>query len=222
MLPRFNRRAGRAGVNLARAGGFATLSVLLHACATTGSPSSGGDSAAAVGEDVPDAALASYERAINAMEAGDRDEAELELEHLVLEYPDYTGPYVNLAILYREDARADDAEAVLDHALRLRPQNAVANNQLGIVLRSQGRFAEAKAAYEAAILADPEYAIAYMNLGILLDIYLRRPEEALAHYERYQDLLAEPDRTVAGWIVDLRRRLDTPAEPQRIAQELAP
>jgi lipoprotein NlpI len=187
-----------------------------------GSSTSGGDSAAAAGEEIPNAALASYERAITAMEAGDRVEAELELEHLVLEYPDYTGPYVNLAILYQEDARADDAEAVLDRALTLRPENAVANNQRGIVLRSQGRFDEAEAAYEAAIAADPEYAIAHRNLGILLDIYLRRPEEALAHYERYQELLAEPDRTVAGWIVDLRRRFDIPVEPQRIAQELAP
>ncbi|HEY5622616.1 MAG TPA: tetratricopeptide repeat protein [Gammaproteobacteria bacterium] len=214
MLPRFDRNA--------RAAGLAMLSAFLHACATPGALSSRGDSAAAVADEIPDAALASYERAITAMEAGDRVEAELELEHLVLEYPGYAGPYVNLAILYQEDARADEAEIVLDRALTLRPENAVASNQLGIVLRSQGRFAEAEAAYEAAIAADAEYAIAYMNLGILLDIYLRRPEEALANYERYQELLAEPDRAVAGWIVDLRRRLGIPAEPQRVAQEISP
>ena len=106
-------------------------------------------------------------------------------------------------------------------ALSLHPEHPAANNQLGILRRSQGRFADAEAAYERAIAADPDYALAYMNLGILLDVYLRRPADALANYERYQELLIEPDRAVAGWIVDLRRRLGVPAEPQRVAQEIS-
>ena len=47
--------------------------------------------------------------------------------------------------------------------------------------------------------------------------------EALEHYERYQSLVAEPSGQVAGWIIDLRRRLGVPEEDSaRVAQEDAP
>ena len=166
--------------------------------------------------------MAAYERALQAMANGSVTEAELELEHLILEFSSYAGPYVNLAILYRTSARPDEAAEILDRALSLNPDHAAANNQLGILLRAQGEFAEAEAAYRRAIAADPNYSLAYYNLGILLDLYLRRSVEALPNYERYQDLVAEPDVTVAGWIIDLRRRLGITDTPPRIAQEITP
>ena len=204
-----------------RAAWLAATALILQACASSGSLTSGSGTEPGAGEDtIPEDALTSYERALSAMDEGDLVEAELELEHLILEYRDYAGPYVNLAILYRENERFEEAEEVLQLALDLHPEHPAANNQLGIVRRSQGRFADAEAAYERAIAADPEYALAYMNLGILLDVYLRRPADALANYERYQALMTEPDRAVAGWIVDLRRRIGSSAEPQRVAQEI--
>ena len=84
--------------------------------------------------------------------------------------------------------------------------HAAANTQLGILLREQGKFDEAEAAYRRALATDPSYALAHYNLGVLLDLYLRRPAEALEHYEAYQASLAEPNETVGRWIIDLRRR----------------
>jgi len=164
-------------------------------------------------------AQAAYDDALAAMDAGDVVEAELMLEQFVLEYPDFPGAYVNLAILYERDGRYEDAHSVLDHALALEPAHASANNRLGILLRKQGMFAEAEEAYRRAIESDPTYAIAHHNLGVLLDLYLYRPAEALEHYRRYQDLLGEPDAAVGRWIIDLERRVGVVDEVPRVAQE---
>jgi tetratricopeptide (TPR) repeat protein len=149
---------------------------------------------------------------------GDVVEAELRLKQFVLEYPHFVGAYVNLAILYERDNRHDDAHEALDLALAINPAHAPANNQLGILLRKEGRFAEAEQAYRRAIDADPEYALAHHNLGVLLDLYMQRPADALEHYQRYQDSLAEPDVAVARWIIDLRRRLGITDDTGRVAQ----
>jgi hypothetical protein len=70
-----------------------------------------------------------------------------------------------------------------------------------------------------AIASDPDYALAHHNLGVLLDLYLHRPAEALQHYERYQELIAEPDATVGRWIIDLQRRVGRNEDAARLAQE---
>jgi tetratricopeptide (TPR) repeat protein len=149
-------------------------------------------------------------------------QAELELEQLAREYPAYPGPLVNLAIAYKRDGRADDAVAAIDHALAADPDNAAANTERGIMLREQGKFAEAEAAYRRALAADPEHALAHYNLGVLLDVYLRRPEEALEHYQIYQASLSEPDSNVAKWIVDLKRRVGSNDKAARVAQGDSP
>jgi len=173
---------------------------------------------AATTELVPEAAMAGYGRALNALRADNWLEAELELEQLTLDYPSLPGPHVNLALVYLHDGRRDDARAALDRALAVAPGHAAANTQLGILLREQGKFVEAEAAYQRALDTDGGHALAHYNLAVLLDIYLRRPAEALAHYEAYQSSLAEPNETVGRWIIDLRRRSGG-ADAARVAQE---
>ncbi len=170
---------------------------------------------------VPERAMVSYNRALDAMRAADWTEAELELEQLTLAYPDYAGPHVNLAIVYMATGRDAEAETALTQALSLNPRHAQAFNQLGILARRQGRFDAAEQAYQDALAADPNYALAHFNLGVLLDLYLSRPADALSHYEAYQSLLPEADPTVAKWIVDLRRRLGVTETAARVAPEEA-
>ncbi len=170
-------------------------------------------------EPVPAAVTQAYDRALAAMLGGDDTEAELELEHLILQHPDYPGPYVNLAIVYERSGRSEDAHEALARALAIDPAHAAANNQLGILRRTEGRFAEAETAYQRAIEGDPGYVRAYYNLGVLLDLYLKRPAEALEHYERYQNLQTEPDETVARWIIDLRRRVGATNTTASVARE---
>ena len=177
--------------------------------------------AAAIGEPVPEAAAAAYSRALAAMRAENWLEAELELEQLVLEQPAYPGPHVNLALVYLHDERRVDARAALERALSVAPGHAAANTQLGILLREDGKFEEAEAAYRRALATEPDHALAHYNLGVLLDLYLRRTAEALEHYEAYQATLAEPNETVARWIIDLRRRVGN-GDAARVAQEDGP
>jgi Tfp pilus assembly protein PilF len=124
---------------------------------------------------------------------------------------------VNLALVYLHDGRRDDARASLERALSAAPGHAAANTQLGILLREDGEFAEAEAAYRRALATEPDHALAHYNLGVLLDVYLRRTAEALEHYEAYQASLAEPNETVARWIIDLRRRAGG-GDAARVAQ----
>ena len=154
----------------------------------------------------PAAAQAAYDRALAAMRAEDWLRAESELGQLTRDYPSYLGPQVNLAIVYRRENRPSDARAALDRVLAVDPKHAVANNELGILLRETGKFEEAERAYRRALETDPSYALAHYNLGVLLDVYLRRGAEAIEQYEAYQSSLAEPDKKVAGWLIDLRRR----------------
>jgi tetratricopeptide (TPR) repeat protein len=172
--------------------------------------------------EVPERAAALHSRALAAMESGNWSAAQLELEQLIAEFPVFPGPYVNLAIVYREDERATEAESALEQALRLAPNHPAANNELGMLARKRGEFAEAEAAYRRAIESDPSYALAHYNLGVLLDLYLRREAEALEEYEAYQALVPAPDEEVGRWVVDLRRRLGMSDETARVARDVGP
>lgn len=156
--------------------------------------------------EIPPEAQTLYEQAVAAMASGDTIDAELRLQSFLLQYPDYPGAHVNLAIIFGE--RGDDAaaEGSLTDALIIDPQYPPALNQLGMLLRRQGKFSEAASAYERAITASPDYALAYYNLGVLNDLYLKRLDIALQHYERYQELAGE-DEQVTRWIADIKRRL---------------
>jgi tetratricopeptide (TPR) repeat protein len=166
----------------------------------------GAATADAAADAVPEAASAAYGRATAAMRAENWLQAELELEQLTKEYSTLPGPFANLAIVYLKEGRKDDARAALDRALAIDPGHAAANTQLGVLLREQGKFHEAEQAYRKALATDPKHALAHYNLGVLLDIYLRKPAEALEQYELYQASLATPDENVGRWVVDLRRR----------------
>ena len=219
-----NRRRFRVSkAALRRAGVSIGIVILCHGCGTSGSVRPA-DEAEIDAETVLEiivspAAQSAYDDALAAMDSGDLVEAELGLEQFILEYPDFPGAYVNLAIIYEHDGRFEEAHSMLNRALTLEPTHAVASNQLGILLRKQGKFAEAEQAYLRAIESDPAYALAHHNLGVLLDLYLYRPAEALQHYRRYQELLVEPDAAVERWIIDLERRVGAADEAPRVAQE---
>lgn len=158
----------------------------------------------------------SYDAALAAMRSENWVQAELELEQLILDEPGFPGPYVNLALIYEREGRRSEARSALEQALAIAPEFAAANNELGRILREQGEFSAAESAYERALASEPGNAIAHLNLGILLDVYLRRPVDALEHYNQYQASRVEPDETVSRWIIDLERRARA---AERVAQD---
>ena len=167
--------------------------------------------------ETPPLAASLYEQAIASMTAGDTLLAERQFNEFLLQYPDYPGVHVNLAIIFAGRGDLQAAESSLAEALTLDPGHARALNQLGMLLRQQGKFEEAKSAYLHALKSDPDYALAHYNLGVLNDLYLRRLDAALIHFERDQDLAGE-DRQVRNWITDLKRRISRRQRTARLIE----
>ncbi|MDH4254688.1 MAG: tetratricopeptide repeat protein [Gammaproteobacteria bacterium] len=186
----------------------ACLLLLLAGCASTPpqveAPVAGEEGA--VLREVPPRAQTLYEQAIAALAAGDTVDAQLRFEAFVLEFPDFPGAYVNLAIIHAKNGDDRAAEGSLTDALILDPDYAPALNQLGMLLRRQGKFHDAESAYLKAVTAEPDYALAHYNLGVLNELYLQRLDVALQHFEIYQGLNGA-DEEVEKWITDLKRRL---------------
>jgi tetratricopeptide (TPR) repeat protein len=161
---------------------------------------------------IPERAAEQYGEALQMIKAGRTTDAELELKQLTMAYPQFTGPQLNLGLLYLRSDRLSEAEAAFTAALVRSPTNAVAGNELGIVERKLGKFVQAEAAYQRALGADPDYAPAHLNLGVLYDLYLAEPQQALAQFERYIAIAGE-DKRVIGWIAELRKRVGAAPAP---------
>jgi len=188
---------------------------------TAGAPGAAAGNAAPVdATPIPERATQQYAQALQLMKSGRNTDAELEFKELVIGYPQLTGPQLNLGLLYMRDSRLPEAEAAFKAALELKPNNAVAGNELGIVERRLGKFAEAEAAYQRTIAAEPNYAPAHLNLGVLYDLYLAQPQKALDEFERYIEIAGE-NKQVAGWVVELRKRVGAPAPPAATKKEPA-
>jgi len=115
-------------------------------------------------------------------------------------------PYVNMAIAYNRLGDTRAAEENLINALKLEIGHPVANNELGLLYRKSGKFKAARTAYEKAIKEHPEYLPAIRNLGVLCDLYMHDYACALQQFEDYLELNPD-DKTVAIWVVDVKRRL---------------
>ncbi len=192
-----------------------------------GSPAKAPESQRATKSEIASGALAEsaippqvrtlYEQAAAAMAAGDYVDAELRFKEFLLQYPQYPGAYVNLAIIHANNDNNDAARSVLDAALALNPNHSAALNQLGMLLRKNGKFLEAEAAYLKAVTVSPDYALAHYNLGVLNELYLQRLDIALQNFEAYQALVGE-DKQVAKWIADLRRRVAATQRTANVAE----
>lgn len=148
-----------------------------------------------------------FNDAIAAMAKKQWPQAENLLTRLTTQHPTMSGAFVNLGIVYQAKGETEKAEQALNQALAVNSNNLDAYNQLAILKRETGDFAEAESLYQKALAVWPFHPTSHKNLGILYDLYLGKSEQALQHYQAYQQLLPEPDKLVNGWIVDLERRL---------------
>lgn len=130
---------------------------------------------------------------------------------LAKDFPQYGGPYTDLAIIQYQAKQPALAMANFEKAARLNPENAVAWNWLGVIARESKDYAKAEAAYGKALEIKPDYAAAHLNLGVLHDVYTGRPADALNHYREYQRLAGSDKLIVTAWIKELEAQLPPPA-----------
>lgn len=154
-----------------------------------------------------DLAQQDYLRAIATLKSGDTAEALELLLHLSREAPDKPNVFTNLGLAYFQLQQGELAEQAFVQALARNADDAIAHNHLGILKRRKGQFQDALLEYQRAIEIDAEYARAHLNLGILFDLYLQDLEKALQQYRKYLELTSDENAQVAGWIVDIERRL---------------
>ena len=201
--------APNAAASNAPAGGAVPAQKTAAAGAAVGGIT-GGAGAAAATAPIPARAEQQYADALRLMKAGKTADAALEFKQLTLAYPQLSGPYVNLGLAYLQSSLLPQAEEAFKAALEHNPGSAIAANELGIAERRLGKFKEAEAAYQRTIATDPGYAPAYLNLGVLYDLYLAEPQKALDQFEHYIQLAGD-NKQVAGWVVELRKRVGAPA-----------
>lgn len=167
-------------------------------------------------EDKPkfDAMKKEYEGIVKLL-ATDEAAAESQLKQFMEAHPEYSGAAYNLAVLEKKRGNTTAAKEYLDTAIKRNPSNLNARNELALIFRDEGNFADAEKEYLEIIKRWGGYLTAYKNIGILYDLYMGRFADALPYYKKYNALVAEPDKQVNGWIVDIERRLATqPAAAQ--------
>jgi len=158
-----------------------------------------------------------FTAAHKAMQNKNWQKAERYLNWIIARYPDYSGPVLNLAIVYERRNSWALADINYRKALVLNKRNLTAYNSYAIFLRQQGRFNEAGQYYQKALAIWPNDAGTHRNLGILYELYMGRLAEAQQHYLKYLQLREQaaqvfiPDRPykqVKGWTIDIVRRLE--------------
>lgn len=150
----------------------------------------------------------SFYDAVAAMQQKNWDHAEAALKQLAEKNPKLSGVYLNLGIVYRNKGDTEKAAAEFNRAITANAKNVDAYNQLAVLKREAGDFAAAESLYQKALAVWPFYPEGHKNIAILYDLYLSKPEQALPHYQAYQQLLAAPDKQVDSWIAELQRRLN--------------
>lgn len=173
--------------------------------------------------DAPAAAKTEFTRIQGLIKNGRSADAINALGKMRQDYPKLSGPAVNLALLYWKQKNYAQAQAAFEQAQAINKYNPDAYTQFAVMLREQGKFIEAEAQYLKALAVWPHNFQAHRDLGVLYDLYLQQPEKALQHFTLCDQLSAEPNKEIKGWILELNRRLNKkPAAAPEAKLEGAP
>lgn len=162
-------------------------------------------------EAVSSDAMSRFNFSKSAMAQSSWKVAEEGLLSLAEDYPELSGPCLNLALVYSQTDEKRQAEHWFQQSISRNKGNLLAYNQYGIFLREQGRFDQAEETYLRALSVSEADADTHLNIGILYDLYRGDKKAALQHFSRYQELQPDEDRVVAGWIADIERQLNSVA-----------
>jgi tetratricopeptide (TPR) repeat protein len=122
--------------------------------------------------------------AVQAEEAGDKNQAIALYEQILIRDPGYAAAYINLGTIHFHLRRYARAEELYRRATETDPGYVLAFFDLGNVLDELERPEESIQAYEQAVALSPSYADAHYNLALAYERKGdRRP--ALRHWQAY-------------------------------------
>lgn len=167
-----------SSVELARADVPRIYNVIIHLQLKRGSGANGRpavlDAALA---SVPKPAVELYDKAIEAIRAGDSKQAIEQLQAAISYYPEFTIALNELAVQYLKVGQPGKAAETLRRALRIRPDEFTLLLNYGIALLEKNEAGEAEAQLRQAVKKNDGAWTAHMYLGVTL-IRLRNYLEA--------------------------------------------
>lgn len=150
-----------------------------------------------------------YQSAITQMQSNNTEKAYQSFTALTVEYPTYSGPYINLGIIHLKRQQLDKAEDFFKQAIAVNDSSFEGHNQLAILYRKNGDFSGAEKHYLKAKQIDDSRPELHRNIAILYDLYMGKLPQALTHYQQYKQLSPNPDPALRGWIIDIENRIKT-------------
>ena len=147
-----------------------------------------------------------FKKALAYMQNEQWQAAIIDFNTLIQDFPELSGPYLNIGIAYRKIDQTDKAITSFNKAINANELNVFAYNQLALLQRQEGDFQAALENYQQALKIWPDYYDANLNIGILYDLYFGDKNLALNHYLKAEKLIPSPSRKLRGWIVDLQRQ----------------
>ena len=119
----------------------------------------------------------------------------------------------NLGVAQSRDGNWGGAAESFQNALALEDEKPGVHFNLGVARRHLGQLKAAEESYLRALELAPDHGEARYNLGILYEIYLNRPNDALAAYHRYLEGDHPHAERVRGWIKAIERQQEKGTSP---------
>ena len=117
---------------------------------------------------VPKPAVELYDKALEAIRAGDTRKAIEQLQAAINYYPEFTIALNELGVQYLKLEQPDKAAEVLRKALRVRPDEFTLLLNYGIALLEKNEAAEAESQFRQAVKKNDGVWSAHMYLGVTL------------------------------------------------------
>lgn len=133
------------------------------------------------------------------------------LEKMVSTQPNNVDAVLQLANDYFDLGDYEKAVETYQKAISLDPNNADAMTDMGVAYRRLKKPDESVAAFRQAVSVKPDHSLALFNMGIVLKDDLKKPEEALAAWEKFLDMAADSPHSVMvkPWVQQLKESLNT-------------
>ena len=181
---------------------FVALTILAGGCQSVGSSSSLANSNQ--GGVVTAAERAAFASGVEAYGRGAFAAAVAQFKIAAAGEPPPNTALLNLAVAQQAAGDVDGALQTLQRPLAA--PSCDVDIARGLLQRRVGKLTAAEQSYKGCLAHEPNNVVAWRNLGVLYELYLSKPQAALAAYKQVQAAPASatgPDAEVAAWIATL-------------------